>query len=452
MKKHLLKIMALVFCFAFFLTGCATVSDVKVNGRKVNYKTAQYYQGQVVKVGDYVYFGNGYTASDSSNFSYKKAKKSGYLSRLNVEKDFGFASSVKDENKKHTTPKGVEKVNDDKLIGFQYQTMYALGEYIYFTSANTHKTSGLENDYSQVSIFRIKYNGDDFKELIKDSAFKTGEGSAITLQKGSDDNYYFLIAEPTDESTFTIKRVKVGDKIGKLETIVKNAKSYVLADDTSSLKNIVFTVDSGKEQTTTTIKSIDFATREESIIDNGEAGSETKLLDRVGDQIFYSYTMDSITEIYHINANSSNGYAPNSNKYFYPATKISNVQKAAGGFVFMTESGALMYNDFDVTKDPVLLATSEDYSDILFTENDYVYISNSTSIKRVSVIDKEVETIVEVEDMVSGQCGFVDGYIYFYAKRGELELDEGEEAKTDDRYYMYRTDLEGRLQLIGKTL
>jgi len=449
MKKHLIKIVALVFCMALFLTGCATVSDVKINGKNANYKTAQYQQGQVVKVGDYLYFGNGYTASDSEGFSYKKATKSGYLSRVKINNDFTYASGVKDVDKKHTTPKGVEKVNDDKLIGFQYQTMYALGEYIYFTSANTHKTSNMESDYSQVSIFRVKYNGDDFKELVKDSAFKTGEGSTITLQKGSDDNYYFLICEPTDQSTFTIKSLKVGEKIGKLKTIVKNAKTYVLADDTSTIKNIVYTVDSGKEQTTTAIRSIDFATEKDTPIDNGEAGSETKLLDRVGDQIFYSYTMDSVTEVYHINAASSNGFAPNSNKYFYPATKISNVHKAGEGYVFKTEGGALMYNDFDGTTDPVLLAKSEDYTDILFTENDYVYISNSTSIKRISTIDKTLETIVEVEDMVSGQCGYVDGYIYFYSKLGALE---GEESSSDSRYYMYRTDKQGNLQLVGKTL
>ena len=81
-----------------------------------------------------------------------------------------------------------------------------------------------------------------------------------------------------------------------------------------------------------------------------------------------------------------------------------------------------------------------------------MYISNSTTIKRVSTIDQEVETIVEVTDMVSGQCGYADGYIYFYSKLGELELDDEEEKTTDDNYYMYRTDLTGNIQLIGQTL
>lgn len=451
MKRHILKIVALVFCVAIFLTGCATVSDVKIDGKNAYFTDVQYNQGHVVKVGDYIYYGNGYTASDDSNFSYNSAKKSGYLARLNVSKGLSYKDDVKDANKSQTSPLGIQKVNDEKLIGFQYQDLYALGDYIYFTSANTHKTTDMKNDYSQVSIFRVKYNGDDFSELAKDTAFKTGEGSQIALQKGSDGEYYFLIAEPADDNTFTIKSIKVGDSVGQLKTIVKDAKSYVLADDTSSLKNIVFTVDSEKEQATTSVKLIDFATGEEEVIDNGEAGSETKLLDRVGDTIFYSYTMDSVTEVYQISATSKNGYAPNSNKRFYSASTISNVYKAGNGFVFMTEGKALMYHELNSTADPILLATSSDYSDIMFAEEDYVYISNSTSIKRVSTIDQEIETIVTVGSMISGQCGYVDGQIYFYAKLGDLELEDDEEQRNDDRYYMYRTDLLGNYQLVGKT-
>lgn len=453
MKKNLLKIFALVFCFALFLTGCATVSDVKLNGKNVYYDDAKYYQGQVVKVGDYVYFGNGYTASDTKDFDYNKAKETGYLSRIDVSKSFDYSEDVEAVNKKHTTPNGVEVVNNEKLFGFQYQQMYALGEYIYFTSANTHKTSNMESDFSQISLFRVKYNGDDFKEIVKDYAFKTGEGSQITLQKLSDDNYYFLIAEPTDESTFTIKAIQVGDNVGELKTIVEDAKSYVLPDENSTVKNIVYTVDSGKEQTTTAIKSFDISAEEDYPIDNGEAGSETKLIDRVGDRIFYSYTMDSITEIYSISATSNNGYAPNSSKYFYASKSIKNVQKAGNGYVFIGESGALMYKEAGSSVDPVLLAESSQFEDVLFVQDDYVYLSNATSIKRISTIDKTLETVVEVEKMISGQCGYVDGYIYFYAQLGELELEEESEetAETDENYYMYRTDLNGNIQLLGKT-
>ena len=63
MKKKILKVFALIFCAAIFLTGCATVSNVKINGKDAYFENIQYNQGQVVVVGDYVYFGNGFTSS-----------------------------------------------------------------------------------------------------------------------------------------------------------------------------------------------------------------------------------------------------------------------------------------------------------------------------------------------------------------------------------------------------
>ena len=61
MKKKLLKIFAIIFCATLFLTGCATVSDVKDNnGDKIYFAEPVYFEGQVAKVGDYLYYGNGY--------------------------------------------------------------------------------------------------------------------------------------------------------------------------------------------------------------------------------------------------------------------------------------------------------------------------------------------------------------------------------------------------------
>ena len=106
-----------------------------------------------------------------------------------------------------------------------------------------------------------------------------------------------------------------------------------------------------------------------------------------------------------------------------------------------------MYKDLSSQEDAVLLLSSSDYSDILFTDGDYIYYSNSTSISRVNILSKEKETIVSMTDIVSGKCGYAGGYIYFYAK-----LEEKDENNTDENYYMYRVDREGNYQLVGKTI
>lgn len=180
MKKNILKTIALLFCMALCLSGCATVSNItNQDGSKIYYDDVQYFQGQVALIGDYLYYGNGYTASDGDDFNYNDAASTGYLARLYVGENLQYDLSEDDDGYVDPSPVGVEKVND-KLTGYQNQYMFALGDYLYFTSANTHKLSNTENDYTRVSIFRVKFNGDGFKEI---DTFRYDENSQITVQK-----------------------------------------------------------------------------------------------------------------------------------------------------------------------------------------------------------------------------------------------------------------------------
>ncbi len=460
MKKNILKIFALIFCVSLLMVGCATVSNVKINGKDAYYKDLQYNKGQVLVVGDYLYFGNGYTASSGEGFDYNGATKTGYMSRLNLSLDLTFDEKVSDVLKPYSTPKQIEKVNDKKLVGFQKQDMYALGGYIYFASANTHKTSDMKNDYTQVSLFRMKYNGDGLKELVKNSAFKQGEGSAITIQKGSDNNYYYIIVEPADGNTFTIKTIKIGDKIGKLKTIAKDVKSYAIADENSVQKNIIYTVSSEQAQETTAVKSVDFASGEVTDLDNGNAGKTVNFVGRAGDVVFYAYQQpNSETEVYYKDLASSDSYfnAPLSER-FYTSSSISDVQKAGDGYIFKTSEGALIFKQLS-SKNQRLMDSS-DFTDILFVENDYVYTSSSKTIKRISTIDQNIETILTLseKEIISGQCGYDGEFIYYFSQIADVEDIENpenneneQEKETDENYYMFRVDKNGNSQLIGKS-
>jgi hypothetical protein len=254
--------------------------------------------------------------------------------------------------------------------------------------------------------------------------------------------------------------LEVGDKVGSLKTIVENATSYVVADENSTIKSIIYTIDSEKEHTATAVKSIDFATGDIKDLDGGVVGASTTLLGRNADIVFYSYSYKGIEEVYYKNLENGEYYfAPSSNNpKFYSANEISNIMKAGEGYIFISaESKSIMYKT--LTGDPVKLMSSSDYSDILFVEDDYLYTSDSTSIKRISVIDKQLEVLVEVDDMVSGQFGYTNEHIYFYAKLGERTFDDDEEDDVNsDVYYMYRTDKKvsndgiDNLQLVGKTV
>lgn len=454
MKKKLLSIIALVFCVAMILTGCASLSGVKdANGKPIYFDKAVHFGGHIAEVGDYIYYGNSYVATTDEGFVYKDASEKAYLARINNANAFTFEEDTLNANIPHTSPNEVEKVKANKLVGYENQDMYALGSYLYFTSANVHKTSDMKNDYSQVSLFRIKFDGSDFKEI---ATFKNDDKSEITLTTGSDGNYYFVAVVPGEED-YSIYSVKVGDSLGKVTTLAENVTSAVIADENSSIKNVIYTVDADKEYKTTSVKSVDIVSGAEEPLDGGVAGSETKLLGRIGDNVFYSYKKpaDKVYSIYTqvINQASTN-FSPVNNIYDVDDGEvISNIQSAGEGYIFTTESGALVYQTFD--GEEKRLMTSSEFEDLLFVNGDYVYTSTSSKISRVSLIDYSVENVVEDVEMISGKCGYTDDYLFFYAKLGELETaeepEEGEETEVDETYYMYRADKLGNIQLIGKT-
>lgn len=449
MKKNIFKFLSIIFCIAFFLTGCATVSNVyNKDGSSIYFDDIQYFQGQVVQIGDYLYYGNGYTSSDSDDFDYNLSAQTGYLARINVSDYLSFDEDVSEELKSSTSPNGVEKVND-KLIGYQNQEMFVLGEYIYFTSANTHKTSTLENDYTQVSLFRVKFNGDGFEEF---GTFRNDENSIRTVQKGSDGSYYYIIYSKTNEDdVYNLYSIKIGNQLGDIVTLAEDVESVAICDKNSTIRNIIYSTDSDRSgHTTDCVKSVDFATGEIKNLDSGVTDTTLTFVGRVADIVFYSYTNDyKATEVYYKDlVNSDNYFNPTKSNKFYNATSIKNIQAVGSGYMFIsTTSSSLMYKTLG-PEDATLLVKSENYSDVLFIDGDYIYFSNSTTISRINVIDFNKQDLVSMTSIISGQCGYTGEYIYFYAQLEEKD----EDAKEDDtNYYMYRTDKEGNYQLIAKT-
>ena len=443
MKKF--RILTILFAFALILTGCATVSNVRdANGRDVYFDNVQYNYGQVVEVGDYVYYGNGFKKTGDSGFDYNESAKYAYLARLDVK------SELKVENEDNsliqsTSPNGIEKVND-KLVGYENQNMFALGSYLYFTSANTHKTGNMENDYTQVSLFRVKFNGDGLEEL---GTFKHDDDSLLDVRKGSDGNYYYVLTQKIDDTT-NLYSLKIGDTLGKLtqlnkyekdgKTVIDSISNIVLCDDDSMVRRAVYTTSLG------TIKSVDFATGEMKEYPVGNSNASVTLIDMVGDIVFYSYTLKAKTEVYYKNIATDSTAFTDAN-LFYTQTSIKNVKSVKNGYVFISgTSNSVMYKTLGDMTSVQLLLTSSDYADLLFTEGDYLYYSSATSLGRVNVTNQEKEEIVKMTAIISGKVGYTGSDLYFYA-----QLEEKAEDNTDSNYYMYRTDKNGNYQLVGQT-
>lgn len=455
MKKNIFKTIALLFCMALCLSGCATVSNItNQDGSKIYYDDVQYFQGQVALIGDYLYYGNGYTASDGDDFNYNDAASTGYLARLYVGENLQYDLSEDDDGYVDPSPVGVEKVND-KLTGYQNQYMFALGDYLYFTSANTHKLSNTENDYTRVSIFRVKFNGDGFKEI---DTFRYDENSQITVQKGGDGNYYYIIYCPSGDDTFNLYSVRIGSSIGETTLLAEDVLSVAICDENSSDRNVIYTVTSERsDRETTEVRAVDFATGEDKSYSNDTSvvGTTTTMLGRVGDIVFYSY--DKVIEepqVYYKDLSTDDSYFSGQEaRHFYDASDINIIDKIWNGYLFIsTTSSSVMYKEFGGEAQRVL--SSSDYSDILFVDGDYLYYSNSTSISRISIKDLTTQTLVSTTSIISGECGYDGTYIYYFA---QLESEESEEdsssssdTTTDENYYMHRVDKFGNVEVLAK--
>lgn len=446
LKNNFIKVLLLIICMAFILTGCATVSDIRnPDGSKIYFDDIVYFEGQIAVIGDYVYFGNSYTASDGDSFDYNAAAQTGYMSRLNIGATIQYSSEEDEDGYVNPSPIGVEQVDDERLIGYQNQYMFALGEYLYFTSANTHRTSNLENDYTQVSLFRVKFNGSGLQEI---DTFRYDENSVITAEKGSDGNYYYIIYSPTtsEAESYNLYSIKIGDRIGDTVTLAEDVNSVAVCDANSTIKNVVYTIDSERtDRETTAVKAVDFATGE--IIDYGNntdvVGTTTTMLGRVGDIVIYSYIQYTEDNVCYKNLVTDDKYFSGGNA-FHTLSPISNIQSAGDGYIFVSDTtSAVMYKSTLGTEvEAKRLLSSSDYTDILFVDGDYVYYSNDTSISRINVIDNRVQTMVTMTSIISGQCGYDGDYIYFYAQLENSSSDD-EDTTTDTNYYMYRVDKTG---------
>ena len=477
-RNNILKIFALIFCIALFLTGCTTLSDIKDNsGNNIYFADIEYFQGQIAVVGDYLFYGNSYTASDGDDFDYASASSTGYLNRLNLS-TFKYDLTEDEDGYVDPSPVGIERVDgEDRLVGFQNQYMFALGHYLYFTTPNTHQNSALENDYTQVSLCRIRFNGEEFEELDGTaSTFRYDENTILTAQKGSDGNYYIIVYAPvSDESdtTYNLYSIKIGDSLGDVTTLAEDVTSVAMCDENSTIKEIIYTTDSDDEYyETTEVKAVDFASGEERNLGDEVYGSETILQDRIGDIVIYSYSSSEIPQaiFYKDLTNSDNNF--NGGNEFYVTSGVSMVERVGSGYMFISDtSNSVMYkptlgltssaDENYVDPTPIKVLGSSEYNDILFVDGDYIYYSNDTTINRVSVSANgvgEKETLVTMTSLISGQCGYDGSYIYFYAQLENTTSDDSESddetedtTTSDTNYYLYRVDKNSTVpQLLSK--
>ncbi len=463
MKKRLTKLLVGIFGCALLLTGCATVPNI------TNPNTEMIYTGgSTVTVGNHTYFANGYTAySDANDFDYDGNSEISYLARINNDE-------VSFPNGKDFSPASVEKVNS-KVMGYQNQDMFVLGNYIYYTSMNLHKDKNLKTDYSLVTFWRSKLNGDSVKELFTTEYF--GEGAKFAPVGNKEQGYYWLCYTGTysDEKDFSgqVYSIKLGNKTAKAKLVADEVSSVAFSDvnNDGSFNKILYTTT--EEVGTTTenaIYSIDYSGENKVKYDSN--GKSVKFVEKIRDVVFYTSDANSNVTFYRNIANlSANENFENGQDIFVYNSSISNLKIISEGdidegYVYMGSSTLNYVKLGQALERREPLATSEQCSNILFVEGDRVYFSNSTSVSRVSVKPSSatgqitIETLATLSSVQSGEFGYDDKYLYFFGGLEDVELEpeidkDGNEIEVekDSNIYMYRVAKSGGdYQLIGKTI
>ena len=421
MRKKLLKIFGLVSIFAIALTGCATVSSIS----NPTPDEVLYSGGSVVQVGDYLYYANAYTAvgTSSTDFAYKDNAKLSYLNRANLAK--GFTNKIE-------SPVETAKVNS-KVVGFEQSYMFVLGDYIYYTSPSTHKNKQLNHTYNLVSLFRSKLNGDSVKEIMTTDQFNASTAQMRVL-KGSDKNYYWIVYDGTE-----ITSIKIGNTIGKKQVIAKDVTSLALpnGNEEFDVAKIFYTTTVDK---TPRVCYVDYATGKS---DSATCEEAFELRGRQGDTIFYK---DDDYETKYKTVTKSSGLDFSGSRKLFDMSDVDEIHAAYQGYVFVA-SNALVYKNTVTNAESVTLLQSDEFSQILHVDDEWIYYSTGSEIKMLSVrgVQKEEDVekllVVTMKSSITGSVSVVDDYLYFYAGLEPLSDDDEAQYKETKNLYLYRVKM-----------
>ena len=441
MKKSFKKIIcafAVMVMTAFslvILTSCGgglampTGTAVVGNGTDV-VQVGKYETG--VFVPEYIYYANGYKShteliSGSDNENVKVAD----LVRVKL-------TAGKPEYDENGDVKNLEVVCS-KIVGSENTAMFVVGEYIYFGSPNIHKTNQNKHQFNLVSIFRVKLDGTDMKEIYTTPEY---DGGSYTVLSHNGKNYLTIYTGKK------LVKFEIGKGVGSEVELAKDLTGIALPKQGDAFNGeIYFTTD-----------------RTEAQKENGQTGN---LLKKV------NIETGTVTERYNINGKSISLVGVYNNELIFSKedgtfrfdvkkttssietstrmawdalTGIYDMGTASSGAhrgYVLSYSGKLMLlkkGSMDMTE-----ILNESIS-ILTVCDDYIYYSSGTSIMRIACFaGKTAQKVFENSTMLTTKISVHSGYVYFFNKAANEDIEDDEENVIvyPDNYFMYRVSMAG---------
>lgn len=397
MKKTLAFLSCLLLCICFVLTGCSHLampaSDAKILGNG----------GSVVQKGEYIYFANAYTgyASLGDEIS-NKTGKAGVYGLYRVKSENG-----KLERDEHGMVKNAELIVS-KVVGFEYSNLYIVGDYLYFSSPNMHKTSSNDNKYDLISIFKVKLDGTGLKELYTTDQF-SGSWEILNF-----DSKYFVLTVENEK----IVRHKIDNKgnLSEKTILAENVSKAILPKSTSysNDKFAYFTCGRSEEDTNlglggNYLKKVSILNEQTTTI-CGVAGETYALLAYENGNLIYTKSSGSKDSYLYTND------FENPEKKLADWSGVSNVRVASvmgqGLQLIYTYQNKVVIQSFD---SKIVKPLIEGNATIIYLNEDYVYYTLDNKISRVSLLTK-VSTVLYEDSNMATSFDFDGRYIYLFTQ------------------------------------
>ena len=422
MKKITTVLLMLLISMCFILSGCGAPLKMPNNYTKVVSNG-----GFVVGAGDYAYVANAYQSY--SNLT-KKADNTGKgvaqysinRTQLDVENpNQSYFNYLKTED---GTAKFELVLN--KIAGYETSNMYVVGEYLYFTTPNVHKNKQNAYEFNLSTLFRVKLNGTDLKEIY--------------TTKSSDAKFYLTGNENKQLLIFDDETIKVLD-VYKKSTSVKN-----LIKDDVKVSEVVFPATEEQEVT-----YLYFTAEKENTLISGNrlcqlnittghvenekvlANNTFKILTYNFGTVFFVVTGNTESDgLYSATAETfttggtRHRYATDTTSLVY----LKDAEYNVDCFVFIYNNNPYIQL-MTQTNDNQAVKLNDNSATLQFVDGTYVYYSTSEGIYKISVIEREALQISNMTEFDSKKMDFDGRYVYFFAKG------EGQETETK---YLYRAD------------
>lgn len=416
MKKSIKYVLALVLCLCFVLVGCTPKLEMPKGNIDSN-------GGSVVMVGDYVYYANTFVdySSLSGNANEDKTTNQNALYRVKTD-EFGYTTRDDDD-----FIENIEKVTT-KISGFNNSNMFVVGNYLYFTSPNAHKNKKGEDLFKLTTLFRVKLDGTGRQEIL---STETTQGKLFLV---TEETPYLLVFDNSK-----IIKLTIGDKLGKIETLVSDVLDVVFPTNYGKLDAFYYTTDISEQDKTAGLSGnylhkFDLTNNNQSLISRNER--ETISLVAFEDGKLYYKRLDAETKDSLYYSNTMQETFENGEKVLTAVgetTSKDSTTDVISKFSIINEDNYVFEYNKKIMLNTETTPLVNEEAKIEKIYGDYVYYSTSKGLFRISYKDKKVQTVAEISNIKQGE-GAVDiagEYVYFYAKTAN---------NSTDTYYCHRAN------------